>query len=80
MKIESYNQVGTISVLLNAQINELKNCEKEKEEILNWIEQLCANGELENNAELVRKRMNENLERFKTATLNIEKLNAESKK
>ena len=74
MNKESYDQVGTISILLNERLDELKQAQKEKESILEWIDTLTKQGLLEESANIIRNTMNKNLVKFQTIIARIEEI------
>lgn len=74
MKKRIYDEVGITSVLLKEKIIELDNCQKEKQEILNWIDQLKASNTLKENAKEVREKMANNLKKFKKVVAEIENI------
>ena len=74
MNKESYDQVGTISILLNERLDELKQAQKEKESILEWIDTLTKQGLLEESANIIRNTMNNNLVKFQTIIARIEEI------
>lgn len=75
MRNASYNLVGETSILLNEKILELKHCQEEKEEILKTINDLKSKNLLEQNFMTIKKRMDANLEHFKTVVEQIEAIN-----
>jgi len=75
MKKEIYDKVGTVSVLLNEKLKELKSCKEEKEELLKYIDQLTEQGLLEKNSKIIKEKMSASLERFKKVVAEIEELN-----
>ena len=75
MKKEIYDKVGTISVLLNEKLKELKSCQEEKEELLKYIDQLTKQGLLKKNSRIIKEKMSASLERFKKVVAEIEELN-----
>lgn len=70
-----FDEVGTVSVLLNEKLNQLKLCAEEKASILKWIDDLTKQGLLEQNAKIIYEKMSFNLENFKKVVAEIEELN-----
>ena len=74
MKKETYDYVGTVSIVLGQKLDELKACQEEKKSILAWIDNLTAQGLLEENAELVRSKMSASINRLAKVVAEIESL------
>jgi len=75
MKREVYNEVGIVSTILNDSVLELKSCQKEKEEILKWIDVLTEQNILEENIKSIISKMDANLQRFNKIIDKIKKIN-----
>ena len=74
MKKELYDKIGTVSVKLSRYLKQLQDCENEKESLLQWIDELKAKNELEQNASIVRQKMASNQARFEEVVTKIEQL------
>lgn len=74
-----YDKVADTSIMLNGLIDKLKECQKEKEELLSWIEELKKSDKLEEKQKEVEKKMKSNLQKFEKVVSQIIKLNEEYK-
>ena len=74
MKKELYDKIGTVSVKLSHYLKQLQDCENEKKSLLQWIDELNAKNELEQNASIVRQKMASNQARFEEVVTKIEQL------
>ena len=75
MKKEVFNKIETVSILLKQKLEELDKCQKEKEKILAYIDELQKNNELEEKYPVVKVLMDKNLNEFRKIVADIKKLN-----
>lgn len=74
MKKESFDKVAVKSVLLKQKLLELEECKKEKEAILKEIEELHLKNKYEENHEMIKEKMDNNLKRFEKILEDVKKI------
>lgn len=75
MEEEIYDKVANVSEQLNELLDELKECEKEKQSLLDLTSDLTNQGMLAQHENQIRAKMADNLERYKKTVRAIEQLN-----
>ena len=75
MDKKQYDKVGIVSVLLKEKLQELEECQKEKEDILKEIDKLSKMNQLEENYPKIKEKMEDNLKHFEQVVDEIKKIN-----